>query len=134
MREIGYQSWSLIPIDSDPESEEPTITRPPMLTAVVLDKHASLFFQFSAPPGNVQITFETTALSGEERSLEIFRTYSGPSISPLKEIPHSGWEKSIEGMFTVFSTHSEGVGSFLKLFFTEPSPLVVNRVNFYAND
>ena len=134
MREIGYQSWSLIPIDSDPMAEEPTITRPPMLTAVVLDRHASLSFQFASSPHNLQITFETTALSGEVRSLEIFRTFTGSSLSPLKEIPHNGWEKSIEGMFTLFSTYVEGVGPFLKLFFVEPDPLVVNRVNFYTND
>jgi len=130
MQELGYQSWSLIPIDSDPATEEPTFSRPPMLTAVTLDKQASLFFRFASPPGNLQITFETTALSGENRGMEIFRIFSGPHQAPFGEIAHSGWEKSMEGMYSIFSTQAEGVGPALKLYSTETSPLIINRITF----
>lgn len=130
MQEIGYSSWAMIPTDPDPASGEATTFNPPMLTTVVLDPQTSLVFQFSSPPGSVQISLELTAISGEERGPNLFRTFTGSANGTFRELTHSGWTKILEGMYTSFSTQVSNVDTYLKLLFEESPPIVINRISF----
>lgn len=130
MQEIGYSSWAFIPTDPDPTTGEVTTFNPPMLTTVVLDPQTSLVFQFSSPPGSMQITLEATAMSAEERGPDLFRTFTGSANGAFHELTHPDWATSLEGMYTSFSTQLTGVDSYLKLLFDTPPPIVINRISF----
>ena len=129
MTEIGYQWWAL-PFDPDPTTGEATIQNPPMLTAIAVDRGASLVFHFPTPPGALQVAVETTGLSAENRGPGLFRTYTGPVARGLRGTDHSPWERTYEGMYATFTARVDGVQSFLKLVLDEPRTLVVNRVAF----
>lgn len=130
MTEIGYKWWALLPFDPDPATGEATIQNPPMLTAIAVDRGASLVFHFATPPGALQVAVETTGLSAEDRGPDLFRTYTGPVARGLRETGRSPWERTYEGIYATFTARVEGVQSYLKLVLDEPRTLVVNRVSF----
>jgi len=132
MQELRYLSWTLISVDTDPASGEATLSNPPMLTTVALDKDASLVFQFPAPANQLHISLETTAITAEDRGPGLFRVFTGPTNGEFREVEHPGWEKSIEGMYASFSTQVSRSDVWLKLFFNESPSIVVNRVTFSA--
>lgn len=130
MKEIGYRSWALIPVDPEPATGEATVSNPPMLTAIAVDRGASLVFCFASPPGDLHLAVEATALSAENRSPNLFRVFTGSAGNAFRELKHSGWKKRAEGIYTTFATQVEGVDTYLKLAFNEEKTLIVNRVTF----
>ncbi len=130
MQVIGYSFWAFIPADPDPATGEATLFNPPMLTTVVLDPQTSLVFQFSSPPGSLQITLEATAMSAEERGPDLFRTFTGSANGAFHELTHPDWATSLEGLYTSFSTQVNGVDNYLKLLFDKTPSIVINRISF----
>lgn len=130
MEEIGYQAWSLIPFDPEPNTGNPSFFRPPMFTAATLDRGASLVFRFPRAPGRLQISMEATALSSEGRTDQLFKLFTGSAEDAYRAIACPGWAKSMEGMYNSFSTQVDPVEAFLKILFDDPVPIVINQVYF----
>lgn len=130
MEEIGFQAWSLIPFDPDPATGSPSFFKPPMFTAVTMDRGASLVFHFRKTPGRLQISMETTALTAEGRTDQLFKLFTGSTEDAFRSIPCPGWKKSMEGMYASFTTQAGSAEIFLKILFDESAPLVVNQVHF----
>ena len=134
MRTIAYKSWGLIPYDLDPASEEVQVVNPPMMTMVALDKEASLVFQLAKVPTKILIKIEATTLSAEEVDSSFLSIFTGSSSNQLHELQTDAWEKSLEGLYTQFTTEIRGLELFVKLRFTGKITLVVNQIAFYEEE
>ena len=130
MQEVGYTSWGLIPIDTDPATEGVQATNPPMLTTVALDQNSSLVFQLVSSPAQLLIKVGVTTMSAERSGPGIFRVLTGTTGSDFHPLQSSEWENTPEGMHTLFSAKVRGVESHLKLLYTEDSTLVVTQIQF----
>ena len=134
MLEIGYQKWGLIPAATDPATEGSLVSNPPMLTTVAMDRDTCLAFQFAESTAKLLIKLETTTMSGEGRGTSLFQVFSGSSSDLLHELQHEGWEKSIEGMYTIFSAQVRNAEQYIKLLYTEKDLLVVNQIAFFREE
>jgi hypothetical protein len=132
MEEIGYKSWSLLPVDGEPLAGEPKVSRPPMMSALALDQGSSLVFQLARVPSSLQIALEVTAISAEKRSSHFCKIFTGATADRYAEVAHPGWEYALEGPYATFTTRISPATLFVKLHFTEAPSLVVNRVVFSA--
>ena len=131
MEEIGYSHWGLRPVDQDPRTGRPIELRPPMLTAVSLDRGSSLIFSLRSAPGSLIIMLEATALTGANRSERLFRLHTGATDGAFEPLPATVWEPSVEGMYISFRTQTAGVSQHLKVTFEEDRPIVINRVELH---
>ena len=133
MQEIGYRSWALIAVDGDPAVSEATITVPPVITNVAIERGASLVFELSESFAKLAITLRTTALSAEGRD-DLCRVFVGSSASDLHELAVEGWKKTIDGLVAVFEGEVAGNGTDLhvKLHFDTGPKLIVTGATFSA--
>jgi hypothetical protein len=131
MEEISFRQWGLIPIDPDPQTGLPVELRPPMFTAVTLDRGSSLVFIFRTAPDALIITLEATALTGENRSAQPFSLRTEPTGTAFRPLTARAWEPSVEGMYVSFATQVSGVQQYLKVTFEEDRPIVINRVELH---
>ena len=134
MRTIAYKNWGLIPYDSDPTTEEVQVLNPPMITMVALDKEASLVFQLAKVPTKILIIIEATMLSAEGMDSPFLSIFTGSSSNQLHGLQPDSWEKSLEGLYTQFTTEVHGLEFFLKLRFTGKTALVVNQIAFFEEE
>ena len=67
MQEVGYKSWGLVPVDSDPVSGMPSSTNPQMISTLALDPGASLVIELGEPLPELHMQLRLTALSTESR-------------------------------------------------------------------
>lgn len=129
MAVLAYRSWGFIPVDTDPSSQAPLSLRPPMLTAMAIDRGSSLVFELAAHQGDVEVRLETTALSAEGRGPDIAEVYSG-SASSYQPCSKHQWEKTVEGINGVFTCRLSGVGSHVKFYSRTAGSLIVTGVRF----
>lgn len=129
MAEFAYRSWGLIPVDADPPSQALSSTHPPMMTAVAVDRGASLVFELAPHGGEVAVRLEATALSSEGHPAEAFEVYSG-SADSFQAMPGVAWGKAIEGIAGVFTCRLSGVETHLKLRSIADHSLIVTAVHF----
>ena len=134
MRTIAYKNWGLIPYDSDPTTEEAQVLNPPMITMVALDKEASLVFQLAKVPTKILIKIEVTTLSSEGMDSPFLSLFTGSANNQLRGVQPNPWEKSLEGLYTQFTTEVHGLEFFLKLRFTGKTALVVNQIAFFEEE
>ena len=134
MRPIAYKNWGLIPYDSDPTTEEIQVLNPPMMTMVALDKEASLVFQLAKVPIKILIKIEATTLSAEGMDSPFLSIFTGSSSNQLHGLQPDSWEKSLEGLYTQFTTEIRGLELFVKLHFTGKTSLVVNQIAFFEEE
>ena len=127
---LGYSTWALLPIDTDPLSGEPTSFNPPVITNLAVGLHASLIFEFASPTAILDISVESTALSAEQRGTELFDVLTGRQVNAYTRLKNPGWDLRYDGNYAVFSTRVERTETFLKLYFNQPQYLVVSRVSF----
>lgn len=129
MAELAYVSWGLMPVDADPLTGSPGQTRPPMMTAVAVDRGGSLVFELAPHRGNVTLRLETTALSAEGREAACFEVYTGTAQN-YRSVAPVHWEKTTEGMSGIFNCSLTGVGSHLKLLSSTGDNLIVTGASF----
>ena len=132
MSEIPYRSWALISVDDDPATSEATVTMPPVITNVAIERGASLVFELSESFAKLFIALRTTALSAESRD-DLCRIYAGSSVSDLRELAvEGGWQKTIEGLVAVFAGEVAGNGTdrHVKLHFDTDPKLIVTGAAF----
>ena len=134
MRTIAYKNWGLIPYDLDPTTEEAQVLNPPMITMVALDKEASLVFQLAKVPTKILIKIEATMLSAEGMDSPFLSIFTGSSSNQLHGLQPDSWEKSLEGLYTQFTTEIRGLELFVKLRFTGKNALVVNQIAFFEEE
>ena len=134
MRTIPYKSWGLIPQDSALTTEEVQVINPPMMTMVALDKEASLVFQLVQVATKLLLKIEATTLSAEGMDSPCLSIFTGSASSQLHELHADAWEKSIEGLYTQFSTEIHGLELFVKLHFTGKVALVINKITFQEEE
>jgi len=131
MKPIGIRRWGLIPVDPEPGTGAPVEMRPPMLTAVAVERGSSLVFEYSTSPGTLAIGVEVTALSAGTRGPYLFRLFTGTTVDAYQPLPQATWNRTDESMFTLFHTQATGIGNFLKITLDEAPALIVNRVEFH---
>ena len=134
MQEIGYRSWALIAVDDDPATSEATVTVPPVITNVAIERGASLVFELSESFAKLSITLRTTALSAKGRD-DLCRVFAGSSASDLHELAVEGvWKKTIDGLVAVFEGEvaGNGIDLHVKLHFDTGPKLIVTAATFSA--
>jgi hypothetical protein len=130
MPQIGYRQWGLIPADTDPRAGQLYTARPPMMTALAVDRNSSLIFKLAKTPAQLQAEIEVTALSGEKCKLPLLHLFSsaeGEEFHPLQTNP---WTKTQDGIHLVFKVQFESPETFVKFQYTQSHSLIVNKVTF----
>ncbi|MBI2505416.1 MAG: hypothetical protein HYW07_19570 [Candidatus Latescibacteria bacterium] len=130
MPQIGYRQWGLIPADTDPTLGQLYTSRPPMMTALAVDKNTSLVFKLAKTAPQILVQVEVTALSGEKCQLPLLQLFTGPTGEQFRQLETSPWAKIQEGLFLIFTAQFDKPDSFIKLQYTQNHPLVVNRITF----
>ena len=130
MDEINYLNWGFIPRDTEPTFVESYTPAPPMMTTLAIDKNASLIFQLRSYPPNLHLSIETTAVSAEGRSANLFKVLTSPSGTQFKEVPYQGWDKIADGFYVTFSAQIGNAQEYVKLLALEDPALIVNRIAF----
>ena len=115
MQEVGYRSWGLVPVDSDPSAGMPSSTHPPMISTLALDRGASLVIELAEPLAEVQLRTRLTALSTEGETGSNMRLLSARTEGAFESLPTAEWEKTFEGMDAVFTVPLRDVGPHLKI-------------------
>jgi hypothetical protein len=128
MQEVGYKSWGLIPVDSDPSSTMPTSDHPPMISTFALDRGASLVIELAEPLEEVHLRMRVTALSTESESGSNLKLLSGRS-EVLEPLIAEEWEKSFESMDAVFTIRLQTIGPYLKIHSQAKGTLIIITVN-----
>ena len=132
MPQIGYRQWGLIPADTEPTAGQLYTARPPMMTALAVDQQSSLVFKLGKAVPQLVAEVEVTALSGEKCALpllQVFTSADGERFRPLETTP---WTKQQEGLYLIFSTQFDQPEPFVKFQYTQPHPLIVNKITFSA--
>ena len=132
MREIGYLSWAMIPVDDNPTTGEITSSNPPMLPPMALDKNVSLVFQLSSVPPKLSVELEVTALSSSAAGDAPLEFFTGSSSNRYRSITSGDWNRNAAGLAIKCSTEISGVESYVKLYRPDDPALVINRINFFA--
>lgn len=130
MPQIGYRQWGLIPADTEPLAGQPYTARPPMMTALAVDKNSSLLFKLARTPARIQAELEVTALSGEKCKMPPVQVYTGADEEGFHAVQASPWEKSQDGIYLVFKVQFDGAETFVKFNYTQNHALIVNKVTF----
>ena len=128
MEELGYKSWGLVPVDSDPASGVPSHVHPPMITTLALDPGASLVIELQAPPADLELQMRLTALSTEGESGSNMKLLTAATEAAFTAIPAS-WEKEFEGMDAVFTVRVSHPGQQLKIHSQSQGTLIVRTVS-----
>ena len=129
MADVRYHSWSLLALDNEPESGQPTTFNPPMLANLALDPGASLVLEIESPvPAVINLAVRTTALSSDEIASEPFRVFSGERDDHYSERPQPDWEKSAAGLEVTFAASLPGLSRFLKLVAHTSKTIVISGV------
>lgn len=130
MPQIGYRQWGLIPADADPTVSQVYTARPPMMTALAVDRNSSLIFKLARTPPQIQAEIEVTALSGEKCKLPPLQVFSSPDGEHFHPVQVTPWTKSQDGLFLVFRVQIDDPEAYLKFQYTQAHSLIVNKVNF----
>ena len=134
MKTVGYKNWGLIAHDEDPATAVRLSSSPPMMSVVAVDPNGSLVFELGAESRELLFKAEATAMSAEPIEEEVFSVYTGAAEDSLRPVQGLSWEKTNEGMYTVFSTRIEVLGPFVKLFYSQEGTLVLNQVTFQIEE
>lgn len=129
MAQLAYRSWGLVPADADPSAGVPSATRPPMLTAVAMDRGGSLVFELAPHQGAVELRLETTALSAEGKAADSFEVHTGDGQT-YQPLAGAQWDKGTEGMNGIFTCSLSGVGTHLKLRSRATADIIVTGAQF----
>jgi hypothetical protein len=129
MQEIGYRSWGLVPVDSDPSSGMPSSTHPPMISTLALDRGASLVIELAEPLAEVHLRTRLTALSTEGETGSNMRVLSARAEGAFEPLSTVEWEKTFEGMDAVFTVPLRNVGPYLKIHSQGNATFVISTVN-----
>jgi hypothetical protein len=130
MPQIGYRQWGLIPADTDPRAAHIYTARPPMMTALAVDRNSSLIFKLAKTPAQLQAEIEVTALSGEKCKLpllNLFTSADGETFHPLQANP---WTRTQDGINLVFKVQFDSPETYLKFQYTQAHSLIVNKITF----
>jgi hypothetical protein len=130
MPQIGYRQWGLIPADTDPLVGQAYTARPPMMTALAVDKNSSLIFKLAKTPAHIQAEVEVTALSGEKCALPLLHVFSSPDGERFHPVQSTPWTRSQDGLFLVFRAQIDDPEAYLKFQYTQNHSLIVNKVTF----
>ena len=133
MREIGYLSWRMIPVDDNPTTGEITSSNPPMLPPMALDKNVSLVFQFSSVPPKLCIELEVTSLSSSATGDAPLEFFTGSSSNLYKSVAAGVWNRDAAGLTVKCSTELNGVESYVKIYRPDDPALVINRISFFSS-
>ena len=128
MQEVGYRSWGLVPVDSDPASGVPSSTHPPMISTLALDRGASLVIELKAPVAELHLRMLLTALSTEGESGSNMKLHSARTEGAFEPATASDWEKNYEGMDAVFTVRLLSVGPHLKIHSQAKATLIISTV------
>lgn len=128
MADVVYRSWSLISQDLEPPRQDPTLTQPPMLTAVAVDPGGSLCFELGEVPGSLSIRLTVTGLSAEGRGDRFLLVYLGSAGAYAAM--DATWSRGQEGVDAVFSTTVSGRGDRLKLHLEKGPAIFVTTISF----
>jgi|GEM_PF-797695 len=127
MQEVGYKSWGLVPVDSDPVSGMPSSTNPPMISTLALDPGASLVIELGEPLPELHMQLRLTALSTESETGANMKLSTARTEGTFTPLSVADWEKSFEGMDAVFSIQVQNVGPYLKLHSQANATLVISK-------
>ena len=130
MPQIGYRQWGLIPADTEPTAGQLYTPRPPMMTALAVDKHGSLIFQLNKAAPQLQLEVEVTALSGEKCEVPLLQIFTSADGERFRLLQASPWTKAQDGLYLIFTTQFAKPEALIKLQYTQDHPLIVNKVNF----
>jgi hypothetical protein len=130
MPQIGYRQWGLIPADNEPTAGQIYTARPPMMTALAVDKHSSLLFELAKTPAQLQAEIEVTALSGEKCKMPPMHLFTGADGEQFHSLAAASWHKTQEGIYLVFRVQFDAPERFVKLNYTQNHALIVNKVTF----
>jgi hypothetical protein len=127
---IAYKSWGLIPVDPEPTEGECNSLNPPMMSNLALDGGASLFFLFGQSHAALQVGIETTALSAEGVTPEIFSFYTGSQSDNFHRLSPTQAEKGYEGEFAVFTLSVSNCDLFFKVHNQSTRMMIINKIAF----
>lgn len=130
MPQIGYRQWGLIPTDTEPTIGQLFTARPPMMTALAVDRNSSLIFKLATTPAQVQAEIEVTALSGEKCRIPPLNLYTSADGERFRPLPANTWDKTQDGVYLVFRVQFDEPESFVKFQYTQSHALIVNKVTF----
>ena len=128
MQEVGYKSWGLVPVDSDPSSGMPSSTHPPMISTLALDRGVSLVIELAEPLPEVHLRMRLTALSTEGETGSNMKVSSARTEGAFEPLSAVEWEKSFEGMDAVFTAPLLNVGPYLKIHSQASATLVLSTL------
>ncbi len=128
MQEVGYKSWGLVPVDSDPSSGMPSSTHPPMISTLALDHGASLVVEFNEPLTEVHLRMRLTALSTEGETGSNMILSTARTEGRFDPLSTEEWTKSFESMDAVFEVRLLNVGQFLKIHSQANATLIISTV------
>ncbi len=128
MQEVGYRSWGLVPVDSDPTSGMPSSTHPPMISTLALDRGASLVIEFAEPLSEVHLRMRLTALSTEGETGSNMKLLSARTEGAFEALSTQEWEKSFESMEAVFAVPLVNVGAYLKIHSQASTTLIISTL------
>ena len=128
---LPYRSWTLIPVDIDPEATESTTIFPPQMSNVFVHKSASHQFEFAAPFARPP---DPTSLSADDLEGPGCRVLVGDRPASLRELQVDEWELTVDGLDTFFVAKVTGNGSdrYAKLHFDSVAELVMSGAVFQA--
>jgi len=130
MPQIGYRQWGLIPADTEPTVGQIYTAKPPMMTALAVDKNSSLIFKLAKTPAQLQAEIEVTALSGEKCKIPPLNLFTSADGEEYHTLQANSWSKTQDGIYLVFRVQFDESSSFVKFQYTQNHPLVVNKVTF----
>ncbi len=130
MPQIGYRQWGLIPADTEPLAGQIFSAKPPMMTALAVDRDSSLIFKLAKTPAQLQAEIEVTALSGEKCKLPPLNLFTGADGEIFQPLQTNSWAKTQDGIYLVFKVQFDEPQSYIKFQYTQRHPLVVNKVTF----
>ena len=134
MESVGYKSWGMIIHDDNPTTEMRQSSSPPMMSVVAVDRQGSLVFELDRELRGLHLKAEATAMSAESLAENVFAVYTGAEEDSYREVTGLTWDKTSEGMYTVFSTRIDAAGPFLKLLYVQEATLVLNQISFFTRE
>ncbi len=127
MKNVAYRNWGFIPVDDDVTAGDPTITRPPMLGNLALDRGTSLVLELASCPAKLRLSISATAVSapGTDPGLSLLAAQTRGAYRPIE---HTAWETQYEGSLAVLSCEVSDPSTLLKIHHTHPKSLIITRV------
>lgn len=128
MADVAYTSWSLIPRDLEPASQEPSIKQPPMMTSIAVDPGGSLVFELRDPPTVLVIRAQVTAMTSEGRGGDFIQVLRGSegAYQPVEAV----WTQGQDGPSAILSTLVGGSGDRLKIHLPSGNSVVFTGIEF----